>query len=741
VTWSLTALGTASEAICDAIQSAVTVPISLGVEGGATADSATVTCAGGGGSYTTSAGVQDFTCNPSTSVVVALSSGGAHNEWCFSGQCTSSETFTSCSSGTCSTQSYSYYEEFQNTWQASTNGNGPPTWDSGLSIVPTGEQGGTTGQNICTISPASGTSTTASCSGWSDYNTAVTAPSTASGPGINIRWMLSGTSGYSPTTGGNTETAFAYYKQLQNTYQVTSNYVQTPSLDGTGNHQCTTSLTCATSLSTSKSNDVVVAACFGAGSGLTFSISDTGGLTWYQRGGTYSPSNNRQIAVFYAAAPSALSSDSIKCTSSVNSNLVAIVWGVNGANTVSPFDANAGLPGTNSGNTASPSCSVSTSNADDFVFEVAQTVGAVTWTASPSGSSLIAQNTAAGPSSIADYQVVSSTQSSVTESWSLSGSGNWAAWCDAIVAASTFDSGLTFAITGTSLGSSGQTICSISPASTVSVASCTAYADYNTAVSFPSNPTGQASNTRWEFSGTSSFTDTTGGNTHNVNYYKQLTNTYEATPNAQSTWDNGLTAQGVVGTQLGTSGQTICSITLPNGGGAQSCSGYADYSTAVVMGSATIGGAPANSQWERSGACSFTQTSGGNTDNCNFYKQLQNTYEVTPNAQSTWDGGLTAPTVVGTVLGSSGQTVCSITLPGGGGAQSCIAYLDYNTAVVIGSSTIAGAPANTQWLRSGSCSFTQNTGGNTDNCNFYKQLQNTYQPLRHQRRPTERHIA
>jgi hypothetical protein len=587
----------------------------------------------------------------------------------------------------------------------------------------TGTLLGAGGQNICAMgAPSYGTSTAISCSGWADYNTATSMGTLT--VSANERWSPA-TSTYTDTTGGNTHTD-NYYEQLQNTYQVTSNYVQTPTLDGTGNNQCTTSTTCTATLSTSHTNDVVVAACYGAGSGLTFSISDTGGLTWHQRSATYSPSNNRQIAVFYAAAASALSSDSIKCTSSVNSNLVAILWAVNGANTVSPFDSNAGLPGTKSGSSASPSCTVSTSNANDFVFAIAQTVGAVTWTASPSGFSLIAQNTAAGPSSIADYEVVSSTQSSVTESWTISSSGNWAAWCDAIVAASTFDSGLTFAITGTSLGSSGQTTCSISPASTASVASCTGYADYDTTVSFPTNPTGQASNTRWEVSGTSTFTDTTGGNVHNVNYYKQLQNIYEATPNAQSTWDNGLTAQSVVGTLLGASGQTICSITLPNGGGAQSCTGYVDYSTSAVIGSATIGGAPANSQWERSGACSFTQTTGGNTNNCNFYKQLKNTYEVTPNAQPTWDSGLTAQSVVGTLLGNPGQTVCSITLPGGGGTQSCTPYLDYDTAVVIGSATIAGAPANSQWLRSGACSFTQVTGGQTDNCNYYKQLSNTY---------------
>ena len=36
-----------------------------------------------------------------------------------------------------------------------------------------------------------------------------------------------------------------------------------------------------------------------------------------------------------------------------------------------------------------------------------------------------------------------------------------------------------------------------------------------------------------------------------------------------------------------------------------------DYNVAVVIGTATIGGASANTQWQRSGACSFTHTTSG----------------------------------------------------------------------------------------------------------------------------------
>ena len=90
----------------------VTVPINLGIQGGASTDSASVTCNGGGGTYTTTGGTQDFICNPSVTVSLSLTAGGTNNRWCFSGACTISESWTSCSSGTCSTQSYNYWEQY-----------------------------------------------------------------------------------------------------------------------------------------------------------------------------------------------------------------------------------------------------------------------------------------------------------------------------------------------------------------------------------------------------------------------------------------------------------------------------------------------------------------------------------------------------------------------------------------------------------------------------------------------------
>ena len=205
--------------------------------------------------------------------------------------------------------------------------------------------------------------------------------------------------------------------------------------------------------------------------------------------------------------------------------------------------------------------------------------------------------------------------------------------------------------------------------------------------------------------------------------YFQLRNLYQATPLAQTTWDE-LTDPTVVGTLRGTESSTLGTIDLVSGGGAASGQMWGDYNRAAVIGTATLGGAPANSRWNRNGACSFTQTTGGNTDNCDYYKQWTNTWQATPNAQTTWDSGLTHSGVTGTALGVASSTICTPTLTGGGGAATCNGYTDHNTETTVG--TISGAPANSRWQRSGAGAFTETSGGNTRTVNYYKQWTNDF---------------
>ena len=182
------------------------------------------------------------------------------------------------------------------------------------------------------------------------------------------------------------------------------------------------------------------------------------------------------------------------------------------------------------------------------------------------------------------------------------------------LAQTTWDGGLTFLVNGTQLGGFA-TVCTFTPSSGSGFQSCPAWADYNTAVTFPTNPAGAVSNTRWQASGSTSFTDTTGGNFRDVNYYKQLQNTYEATPNTN--WDSSLSIT-PTGTLLGQANSNVCTI-LPTGGSSSpfSCTAYADYNAAVTY-PALASGCPIDHCWVATGATSFSATTGGKTFNVNY---------------------------------------------------------------------------------------------------------------------------
>ena len=86
-----------------------------------------------------------------------------------------------------------------------------------------------------------------------------------------------------------------------------------------------------------------------------------------------------------------------------------------------------------------------------------------------------------------------------------------------------WDAGLTLGIVGSNLGVQGFTVCQITPFQGTSSQVCSGFSDYDATVTFPLNASGAATNTRWQSLGNANaFTDVTGGNTHVVNYYKQV---------------------------------------------------------------------------------------------------------------------------------------------------------------------------------------------------------------------------
>ena len=192
-------------------------------------------------------------------------------------------------------------------------------------------------------------------------------------------------------------------------------------------------------------------------------------------------------------------------------------------------------------------------------------------------------------------------------------------------AQATFDSGMVATFISNSYG--GTINPCIATTTAAASDSCTGYSEYGVAVTAPHFLTIPPANSQWQnHAGSSSTagTPTTAGNTYNTNYYKQLLNTYQATPSSPSAW-NAAGSVAVTGTLLGTASQPVCTITVSNGGGAASCSSYADYDSAVSLATpVTIGGA----SWSAVGSTSFTQTTGGNTNNVD-YQHLTASFTIT----------------------------------------------------------------------------------------------------------------
>ena len=418
----------------------------------------------------------------------------------------------------------------------------------GLEAVPTtvtvtGTSLGISGQAICTTGPsAAGSSAPISCSGWADYDTAATMGILTIG--ANERWAPA-TLTYTDTGGGGTHTD-SYYQQFQNTYEASPSVPTTwdasgLSLDGSAAVVCSSVASCQTSLTTSDTNDLVVAFCAGNAGQTGYAISDGASLTWQQRGSVLTGAGGDVIGEFYAVSSSKLTADPITCTNvpAGSHNIVVSVFAVNGANLVTPFDPSLSLPNTNSAASGTtPSCTMSTSNGNDLLFTY---MGhpANTITSAPSGLVQI-QTTGGSPSSYTAYEVVSSTQSSVAESWVLSSSGHWATWCDAIQGKVA-----SLAVTGTLTGVAGQTIClMLGPVSGTSTAtSCTGFTDYDTAATM--GTLAVSSTERW-VPANPTYTDTGGGNTHLDGYTDQFqvsfvvspAGTGTTSPSGTNVWEN-----------------------------------------------------------------------------------------------------------------------------------------------------------------------------------------------------------
>lgn len=132
-------------------------------------------------------------------------------------------------------------------------------------------------------------------------------------------------------------------------------------LDGSAQGTWSAGTTFTVTLTTTSTNDVIIVNV-ASNTNAPSSVTDAAGLTWNLR---TSVTNTNFIHEYYATSSGTLTGDVITINyGAAPSYAAATAFGISGANTSSPFDANAALPGTStSGNPT-----ITTSNANDFLF-------------------------------------------------------------------------------------------------------------------------------------------------------------------------------------------------------------------------------------------------------------------------------------------------------------------------------------------------------------------------------------
>ena len=220
-----------------------------------------------------------------------------------------------------------------------------------------------------------------------------------------------------------------------------------PTLDGSSNNFCSHNTdSCSTLLTTSNKNDIIIAytvEVLDLQTSCTFSVSDTAGLAWSLRAqatarndGT-TGTDRDQLAEFWALSANPLVNDSITesilgCASIQYGGEYngLMTFGISGANTTSPFDANSSVPATSSDNfSANTSVQLSTNNPADMI------IGAVlhgTAALPTPGSGFTLITSSGGGANAAEYETVTTAESNATVSFQFSTSSYWEMVADAV---------------------------------------------------------------------------------------------------------------------------------------------------------------------------------------------------------------------------------------------------------------------------------------------------------------------
>lgn len=513
-----------------------------------------------------------------------------------------------------------------------------------------------------------------------------------------------------------------------------------PSLDGTQPTPCSQSpgTSCTITFAPSGMNDLLIVeeAAVVSGGGTTPTCTTCG-----TNGPNFIALQSEGYLKDYYLVDTASTSTTVTCKVGNSAGFGCLLLAIKGEDPNNPFDPNGGCKA------LSNTCSVTTSIANDYVFGAGEAlcIGDCTPSISINSSYTLIE----GPQTFKSGSGVCTTYAcgtleaegrafaltrAQTVSFTMSGDGQYIIG-EAVeppvqvvfhiqFTIQTSGSAATFTVGG-SCGANDSTVAGDGAVHGV-------LANPSCAVSFSTTP---LSTSRYYFNSSSA---TVSYNTCSApgpcptlkyKYWYQVSNTYEITNTQGISFSSGLTALTIAGTSLGSA--VTCTITTSSHASPSKCSTdpfWTDDNVVVNGFTNPLANPPdAYTRWQSSSACSFTPTSGGNTENCVYYEQFLNTPAIqTVDTSYKFNAGLTALTITATQFGVTGQGGCTITFTvATTDICSSTQWEDRNTPLAgYTSPTLAGAATGTQyyiWPTGCTTSMYQTSGNNQPTCKYYYQ--------------------
>jgi len=219
-----------------------------------------------------------------------------------------------------------------------------------------------------------------------------------------------------------------------------STHPPSPVLDGFSQTQYGAN-SCVDTLTTSKSDDVLVMIVGQENAGPIVGVTDMAGLSWQHRASSaynYTATQADTLDEWYATSASPLTGDTVTATFANSGSIGCSVLGVTGANFASPFDPSVACPARtavpqtaeSSATTNSGTATICTSNPDDLLISSLWIRGG------PGGATPANFTVVAGGGDLSfneAYRGVSIGQASLPLTWTFSGD-SWAIIGDAITA-------------------------------------------------------------------------------------------------------------------------------------------------------------------------------------------------------------------------------------------------------------------------------------------------------------------